>query len=221
MSAAGVLDWGSSRPLGSGGTAYPHLDPTQEVTSSSSDPNLLCLARQLFLAVPRRQIFFVATGDEIDVYELCARLAVVLSALRKGKVALVDGRTDSPIAVALKQHSRLNNMCACECAEGPLNNQMYRVPAHVIEEKFEQRAPTRDLDLPFAYLLFAGRLTDSAAPLFCRVSEGCVLVVAAHITHRQAALRAKEILQQWSAQLLGVVLTNRTFPVPECIYRRL
>lgn len=217
MSAAGVLKWGSSRAVGSAATAERPC--SEEDALSGIDPGLICLARQLFLAVPRRRVFFVAPGDEVDVSELCILLGTVLSRLFKEKVALVDTSDDAPSGAAVEDHSPRNN--TIQGAEVPLPNYLWRLPAYAFEQKFEQGCPTGELDLPFAYVLFAGKIAEGAAPLFCRASEGCVLVVAAHRTHRQAALRAKEILQDWNARLLGIVLTNRTFPVPECIYRRL
>jgi Mrp family chromosome partitioning ATPase len=57
--------------------------------------------------------------------------------------------------------------------------------------------------------------------LLSRWTDGVVLVVEANATRRDAARRVKEILDAAGVSLLGVVLNNRTFPVPEAIYRRL
>jgi Mrp family chromosome partitioning ATPase len=70
-------------------------------------------------------------------------------------------------------------------------------------------------------VIFGASIHDGAAPLFCKASDGAVLVITANQTRREAAVRAKEILLSWNAQLLGAVLDNRAFPVPESIYRRL
>jgi hypothetical protein len=218
MSAARTLPWGSSRTAGSAGALYTDPGIAEDATSAVTDPNLLCLARCLFLTVPRRRIFFAATGDEVDVSLLCTRLGAALSILRKEKVALVDAGTDSPLAVALKKHSQLNSGAAS--GQGSSSSRVYRVPAYVLEQEAEQRTAATDF-ASFGDVLFAGQISDSTAPRFCRLAEACVLVVEANRTHRQAALRAKEILQGWNAHLLGVILSNRTFPVPECIYRRL
>jgi hypothetical protein len=86
MSAARALPWGSSRTAGSAGAAYAESYIEENIDSATTDPNLLCLARCLFLTTPRRRIFFAATGDEVDVSLLCAHLGAVLSMVRKKKV---------------------------------------------------------------------------------------------------------------------------------------
>jgi hypothetical protein len=48
-----------------------------------------------------------------------------------------------------------------------------------------------------------------------------VLVLTANRTRRESALRAREYLLHCNAELLGTVLDERTYPVPEAIYRRL
>jgi hypothetical protein len=52
-------------------------------------------------------------------------------------------------------------------------------------------------------------------------ADGVVLLVEANVTRRAAAQKAKELIQNSNARLLGVVLTDRTFPIPEGLYRRL
>jgi Mrp family chromosome partitioning ATPase len=51
--------------------------------------------------------------------------------------------------------------------------------------------------------------------------DGVVLIVKASATRREAAKRTAEQLQAGNAKILGVVLTNRTFPIPDRLYRML
>jgi protein-tyrosine kinase len=51
--------------------------------------------------------------------------------------------------------------------------------------------------------------------------DGVILVVAAEATRRDAARRATQTLQGAGAVVLGAVLTNRQFPIPDAVYRRL
>ena len=51
--------------------------------------------------------------------------------------------------------------------------------------------------------------------------DGIVLVVEANSTRRVAAQKVKERLHAANARLLGAVLSDRTFPIPEAIYRKL
>jgi hypothetical protein len=54
-----------------------------------------------------------------------------------------------------------------------------------------------------------------------RASDGVVLVLSAKNTRRAVAVKAKEALDRANIAILGTVLMDRTFPVPEGIYRRL
>jgi Mrp family chromosome partitioning ATPase len=62
---------------------------------------------------------------------------------------------------------------------------------------------------------------ETSAALLSRWTDGVVLVVEANATRRDAARRVKEMLDAANVNLLGVVLNNRTFPIPDAIYRRL
>jgi Mrp family chromosome partitioning ATPase len=62
---------------------------------------------------------------------------------------------------------------------------------------------------------------ETGAMLLSRWTAGVVLVVEANATRRDAARRVKGILDAAGVSLLGIILNNRTFPVPEAIYRRL
>ncbi|OFW63682.1 MAG: hypothetical protein A2Y74_01290 [Actinobacteria bacterium RBG_13_63_9] len=57
--------------------------------------------------------------------------------------------------------------------------------------------------------------------VLCAVMDGVVLVVESGRTHRQAALRAKKILEQAGGKLLGVVLNKKRYYLPQFLYRRL
>jgi len=54
-----------------------------------------------------------------------------------------------------------------------------------------------------------------------RWTDGVVVAVEANCTRRDSAKRVKETLLAANVNLLGVVLNNRTFPIPEAIYQRL
>lgn len=75
----------------------------------------------------------------------------------------------------------------------------------------------------FDYILVNGMPLDrgSDSVVFGKSAEGVLLVVAAHATRRAAARQAKALLETAGARLLGAVLTDRTFPIPDAIYRRL
>jgi Mrp family chromosome partitioning ATPase len=48
-----------------------------------------------------------------------------------------------------------------------------------------------------------------------------VLVIEANYTRRSSAQKAKELLHAANVRVLGTILSGRTFPIPDGIYRRL
>lgn len=70
-------------------------------------------------------------------------------------------------------------------------------------------------------LLNALSAADSETAIMGRLKDGVALVIEAHRTRRVKAQKAKEILQAANLKVLGTVLSERTFPIPEAIYRNL
>jgi len=54
-----------------------------------------------------------------------------------------------------------------------------------------------------------------------QLSDGVVMVLEAHATRREAALRVAEGLNAKQIRVLGAVLNKRTFPIPDKLYHRL
>jgi Mrp family chromosome partitioning ATPase len=75
----------------------------------------------------------------------------------------------------------------------------------------------------FHYLLFDTQSMNESrdAALFGNLSDGAILVIEAGVTRKQSALRAKEFLEAASVPLIGTILNNRSFPIPESIYRHI
>jgi len=85
------------------------------------------------------------------------------------------------------------------------------------------RASLREIRQQFSYVLIdaepVGQHADAAA--LGQATDGVVLVLEANATRRVAALSAKEALEAAGVRLLGTVLNDRTFPIPEKLYRKL
>jgi len=62
--------------------------------------------------------------------------------------------------------------------------------------------------------------SDGAAAMG-QFADGIILVLSAHHTRRAAARKIKAALESAQVRILGVVLSDRVFPIPESIYRRL
>jgi len=79
----------------------------------------------------------------------------------------------------------------------------------------------RDLQKEFEYVLVdappLGQFT--IASVLGQVTDGAVLILEANVTRRVAARSAKQTLDAANVRVLGTVLNNRTFPIPEKLYR--
>ena len=54
-----------------------------------------------------------------------------------------------------------------------------------------------------------------------RFVDGVILVLQAHVTRREIVRNVTAYLEDLNTPLLGVVLNDRTLPIPEPLYRRL
>ena len=62
---------------------------------------------------------------------------------------------------------------------------------------------------------------SNGAIVMSQSADGIILVLSAQHTRRAAALKVKRALGEAQVRLLGAVLRDREFPIPERVYRRL
>jgi Mrp family chromosome partitioning ATPase len=76
-----------------------------------------------------------------------------------------------------------------------------------------------DFDYSVIHGPAAGATTDLdwLAPL----CDGVIMVLDAHRTRRAVARNAQQMLQAAHARVLGTILNQRTFPIPEALYQKL
>jgi hypothetical protein len=194
------------------------------------------LVRQVFLPgwpKPARQVVFCAIEDG-NVAGICLRVSQVLAAQIPGTVALVEAHLESsqdsddygtPVPVF-----RPGGLRPLRDAARRVSSHLWRVPREMFLGENEAGLSVewlpgrlRELRLEFDYTIVHGppAALCSDAALLGYLSDGVVLVLEANATRRAAAQRAVQMLQATNARLLGSVLSNRTFPIPEGIYRRL
>ena len=75
----------------------------------------------------------------------------------------------------------------------------------------------------FEYVLIDAPGTNVCgdAPLLGQAADAAILVINANSTRRVTACKAKDTLHAAGVRLLGSVLCDRSFPIPESIYRKL
>jgi hypothetical protein len=189
---------------------------------------ILGLVRRAFLAdydSKVRQIVFSPVEAHSDIGSICAQVAQALALETSADVAFVEGM---PVGgnVALVR------------AEGPewiksnsvqASVNLWRVPSSPASCPGKPNARVHwipflaDLRREFEYCVIQGpaAATSSDAALLGQLTDGIILVVGAHSTRKAAAKNIKAALQGAQSRILGTVLSDRTFPVPERVYRSL
>lgn len=191
------------------------------VPARFADEQIRRLVRQLFCPGwprPARQVVFSAVDEETDVGGICMQVGQMLAGQVPANVAVVDCRSEGNGEARGRETTRI----PCQQV---LNN-LWRVSPSAEQpggSALGIRDRLADLRPEFEYLVVHGPPADSCdeVALLGQVSDGVVLVLEANFTRRLAAQRAKEFLLAANVRLLGTVLSGRTFPIPERIYRKL
>jgi Mrp family chromosome partitioning ATPase len=203
------------------------------------DEEILPLVRRVFLAAGRapRSVLFASVEAAGQSARVSARVARALASCDVGTVCLVDANLRSPSMhrmFGVPQDpgvvDRLERGSSSRFLTREVSHRLWLMPAGGSTAGSAAdlppdgiRAMTHELREAFGWVLVdVGPIgTDGVVPAVAPCADGVVLVVAAHATRRAPALQASQDIVAAGGLLLGAVLTDRTFPVPEAIYRRL
>jgi Mrp family chromosome partitioning ATPase len=166
---------------------------------------------------------------------ICVLAAECLAQQAGTSVCVVEANFRSP---QLHTHFDVGNLTGLAVAlaeEGPIRRfatplpkNLWLIPSSAIKqgsdinvERFRERV--EELRREFDYVLLSGppMIRETEASLTGRVSDGIVLIVEANRTSRKDLRQAKEQLAKAEVKLLGAVLDQRKFPVPDFLYRKL
>ncbi len=192
------------------------------------------LVRQVFFSSaerPVRQVLFSAAEAQTDVENLCWRVGEALSLETSGDIALV-GEYPQALRDAGNHAKEMENSVeesgrGVRQAATRVGPKLWVVPpAGKAKEQVATallRSYLAGIRSQFEYSIVVGLpvAESNAATAMAQVADGIVLVLSAHHTRRITARKMKDKLVGAQARLLGTVLSDRTFPIPERIYRRL
>jgi nucleotide-binding universal stress UspA family protein len=192
------------------------------------------LVRQVFFSRaerPARQVVFSAAERGTDVQNLCWRVGEALALETSGDIALVGeypralrdaGSRAREMANPVEESSRGLRQAATRAGSNlwivpPAGNANEQVTTALLHSYL---AGVRS---QFEYSIVVGLpvAESNAATAMAQLADGIVLVLSAHRTRRITARKIKDKLEGAQARLLGTVLSDRAFPIPERIYRRL
>ena len=190
------------------------------------------LVRQVFCGTQpaARQVVFSAVETESEIGNLCSLVGETLATEMPGHVAVsgvfppavLEGAADhdemdrpekdrsSPLRqIAVRVRSNLwlvparswDANCSAACLHGYLSQ---------IRKEFDYSVIQANC---------AAESTEATA--MAQFADGIVLVLSAQTTRRATARKIKDALEEAGVHLLGTVLSEREFPIPQGIYRRL
>lgn len=179
-----------------------------------------------------RLVVFSAVEPETDVRNLCRQVGEALALETADTVALAgeypeilrdsDGDQEDMAARVHRDDSPFLRQDGTR-----VRGNLWMVPA---AKKNAERFTTVELHSylcamrrEFKYSIVAGppaRESNQAAAM-ARFADGIILALTAQRTRRNTALKIMEVLEASQARILGTVLSERVFPIPERIYRRL
>jgi hypothetical protein len=187
------------------------------------------LVRQVFFSNverPVRQVIFSAVDQETDVKNICRLVGEALALETTGSIA-VAGQYPQVLPGA--------EMCGCSDKDASavlrqsatrVRGNLWLVPA--VREGDQCATPLihsylgemrREYEFSVIEGPPAGESNKAAA--MAQFADGIILVLSARHTRRITARKIEEMLETAQARVLGTVLSDRTFPIPEQIYRRL
>jgi hypothetical protein len=193
------------------------------------------LVRQVFFSnLPRtvRHVMFTPAEAETDVRSICMRVGESLALETMGSIAIL-GR--HPHLVAAEEIGRTRMPGIVDDNLGaPLRGAAVRWRSNVWlvpnRENDEDNVSATALHKylaqirsEFEYAILEGppAAGSNEATAMAQFADGVVLVLSAQRTRRATASQIKKMLEKSQARLLGTVLTDREFPLPERLYRRL
>jgi hypothetical protein len=196
------------------------------------------LIRQVFVPgwpKPAHQVIFSPVEPETDISAICMQVGLALSAQVSGTTCLVEANLNSPgleQVVERNGHDLIasRERSAFQDTSRRLSNELWLVPRSVFLGENKSGLPgawlrkrLAELRDTFDYTVLYGPPAGagSEAALLGSLCDGMVLVVEANLTRRVAAQKVKENLHAANARLLGTVLCERTFPIPDMIYKKL
>ena len=185
-----------------------------------------------------RAVVFSSVDQDNSQNEICSRAGQVLATQVSRSVCLVDANLRMPSLHRLLGPGSFPGLADATVKSGQIKDLAVRIaggnlwlvpagaPAAEADEPAASdrlRSRMSELDKEFDYILIDAPPVHSSADavLLGQMADGIILVVEANSTRREAARIAKETLENAKVRLLGTILNNRTFPIPEALYRKL
>jgi hypothetical protein len=189
------------------------------------------LVRRVFFAgggQPVKQVVFSAADPNTDVAYICDQVGRALTLETPADIAIV--RREPLVEQMARSHSHYGKSVTIKSRSTQTAINLWRVPEFAMDLCGEESGTgaywlscLAELRSEFEYSVIHGPVAgmSSESAVLGQLADGIILVLRAHSTRRATARKIMETLDSAQARILGTVLSERTFPVPGWIYRRL
>ncbi len=184
------------------------------------------LVRQVFLSSGGvRQVVLSAVDPDTDVRSVCRRIGEELANEKVGHVAVVEGGQQVLRGTAAGSASLADGNAMRRDAKQVRDN-LWLAPGlagdeHVSREELHSHFLELKHDFEFSIVEASPVGYSDQAIASARAADGIILVLSARHTRRVTARAARNMLDFENVRVLGAVLADRTFPMPQKIYQRL
>lgn len=215
-------------------TGWPDAASREPGRDDALSRELLSLAQNVFLSNREntpRVVAFCGIDKESGSSQICMRLGTILAGSNGRSVCLMDANLRSPRLSQGSIEDRHTPSPVQGSGVFPLGNKLSLAYPQLLDYKQGQvLAPAQDLKRQllqlrqsFEFILIdaPGANVGADAIVLSQIADAAILVIEANSTRKVAALKAKKAMENARVELLGVVLNNRSFPIPERLYRRL
>jgi Mrp family chromosome partitioning ATPase len=187
----------------------------------------------------RRAVLFTGVEEDNGCARMCVRAGRMLARLLPQSICIVDANVRAP---SLHQFVGSDNRegfttAVREPGSGPklalpwASDNLWILPSgsssasdpDLLLTADRARASLQALSARFDHLVVNAPPLNlySESLALGQLVDGVVLVVEANVTRREIVRNAKTLLEDLDIPLLGAVLNDRRFPIPDALYRRL
>ena len=187
------------------------------------------LVRKIFLSGserPVRQVVFSPVEPETDVRNICRWVGEALAEETSASVAIAG--TFAPVLHdATTVRDGVERRGRLRPTATHVRGNLWLLPAGPRERGRISVATLHqhlnEMRREFEFSVVEGRAASESMEsiAMAQFADGIVLVLSAKHTRRATARKIKDGLEGSRARLMGTVLSDREFPIPDAIYRRL
>ncbi len=189
------------------------------------------LVRRVFFAngvQTVKQVVFSAADANTDVAGICDQVGRALALETRADIAIVGREPWAGETIRANPQRVEGGVIKSSSTQIGLN--LWHVEVFGLRNCSEEPRTGRywlsclaGLRIEFEYAVIHGPVAGSSseAAVLGQLADGIILVLGAHSTRRATARKIKETLEGAQTRILGTVLSQRRFPVPDRIYRRL